>query len=123
LIETKIAAAKRDSIQNDDKPVYGVEVMPQFPGGENALMAFIKNNLHYPMVAAQVGIEGRVTTRFVVTKTGKVSDIKVIRGLDPACDAESVRVIRLMPNWIPGTQKGKPVNVYYTLPFVYKLQK
>lgn len=123
LIETKIAAAKRDSVQNEDKPVYGVEVMPQFPGGLDALMAFIKNNLHYPMVAAQVGIEGRVTTRFVVTKTGKVSDIVIIRGLDPACDAEAVRVIRLMPNWTPGYQSGKAVSVYYTLPLVYKLQK
>ncbi len=123
LIEAKSGAAKRDSLKNAEKPEFGVEVMPQFPGGENALMAFIKNNLRYPHNSAKVGIEGRVIIRFVVTKTGKVSDIKVIRGLDAACDAEAVRVINLMPNWIPGIQKGKPVNVYYTLPFVYKLQR
>jgi len=123
LIETKNAEAKRDSVENDDKPVYGVEKMPQFPGGENALMEFIRNNLRYPKEAAEVGVQGRVTIRFVITKIGKVADIKVIRGLNPACDAEAVRVVSLMPNWIPGSQEGKPVSVYYTLPLVYKLQK
>jgi TonB family protein len=123
IVETKVGAAKKDSDLNSDKPVYGVEKMPQFPGGENALMEFIGNNLHYPKEAAEVGVQGRVTIRFVVTKTGKVSDITVIRGLNPACDAEAARVIRLMPNWIPGSQEGKPVSVYYTLPIVYKLQK
>ncbi len=107
----------------EDKPVYGVEFMPQFPGGEEALLKFIKDNLHYPKVAAEVGIEGRVTIRFVVNKIGEVTDVTVIRGLDPSCDKEAVRVVKLMPNWTPGRQNGKNVPVYYTLPIVYKLQK
>jgi periplasmic protein TonB len=107
----------------EEKPVYGVEQMPVFPGGEEELIKFIHDNLHYPAVAAEVGIEGRVTIRFVVNKNGEVSDVTVIRGLDPACDKEAVRVVKLMPKWIPGRQNGRSVPVYYTLPVVYKLQK
>ena len=105
-----------------DKPVYGVEHMPMYPGGEEELLKFIHDNLHYPKVAAEVGIEGRVTIRFVVNRIGEVTDVKVIRGIDPSCDAEAVRVIKMMPNWTPGRQNGKNVSVYYTLPIVYKLQ-
>lgn len=123
IVRTKAAEARLDSTIKADKPVYGVEVMPQYPGGENALMEFISNNLHYPMSDAEKGTQGRVTIRFVVTKTGKVTDATVIRGLSPGCDAEAVRVINKMPTWKPGYQKGKPVSVYYTLPIVYKLQK
>ena len=107
----------------EDKPVYGVEQMPQFPGGDEEMMKFIKDNLHYPPVAAAVGIEGRVTIRFVVSRNGDVTDVKVIRGRDAACDKEAVRVVKLMPKWIPGRQKGRNVPVYYTLPIVYKLSK
>jgi TonB family protein len=123
LIETKEHAAKLENDILNDKPVYGVEVMPQFPGGEEALLDFIKNNLRYPSSDAQVGIQGRTTVRFVVNKLGQVCDITVIRSLSKACDAEAVRVIKMMPNWIPGKQQGKPVSVYYTLPIVYKLQR
>jgi len=107
----------------EDKPVYGVEQMPQFPGGDEELMKFIKDNLHYPKVAAEVGIEGRVTIRFVVSRIGEVTDVTVIRGFDPSCDREAVRVVKMMPKWIPGRQQGRNVPVYYTLPIVYKLQK
>ena len=74
-------------------------------------------------MAAEVGIEGRVTIRFVVSRTGDVTDVTVIRGLDPSCDKEAVRVVKMMPRWIPGRQKGRNVPVYYTLPVVFKLQK
>jgi len=107
----------------EDKPVYGVEQMPQFPGGDEELLKFIKNNLRYPKEAAEKGIEGRVTIRFVVGKTGVVTDVTVIRGLDPSCDAEALRVVKMMPTWTPGRQSGRDVPVYYTLPIVYKLQK
>lgn len=123
IIETKAQAARMDSAIKFDKPVYGVEVMPQFPGGDKELMNFIKDNLRYPSVDAQRGVEGRVIIRFIVNKTGKVTDVKVIRGLSPTCDAEATRVVNIMPTWKPGTQKGMPVNVYYTLPFVFKLQR
>lgn len=122
LIETKTAAAKLDSAISQDKPVYAVEVMPQFPGGDQALLEFIKNNLRYPKSDAEFGIQGRVTVRFVVNRLGKVCDVTVIRGLSPGCDAEAVRVIKKMPKWTPGKQKGNTVSVYYTLPIVYKLQ-
>jgi len=99
---------------------YGVEVMPQFPGGDEELMKFIHDNLKLPASAAEAGIQGRVTLRFTVTTTGEVTDVKVIRSLDPACDAEAIRVIRKMPNWIPGSQNGKNVPVYYTFPIIFK---
>ena len=123
LIETKEHALKNDTVSKEDKPVYGVEVMPQFPGGDEALLNFIKENLHYPSSDAQFGIQGRTTVRFVINKLGQVCDVTVIRSLSKACDAEAIRVVKKMPNWIPGKQEGKPMSVYYTLPIVYKLQQ
>lgn len=108
---------------NEDKPVYGVEQMPQFPGGDKELMKFIHDNLEYPKVAAEVGIEGRVTIRFVIARDGNITDVTVIRGLDPSCDKEAVRIVKMMPRWIPGRQNGRNVPVYYTLPIVYKMKK
>ena len=108
---------------NDSIYYNGVEQMPQFPGGEVELMKFIKDNLHYPTVAAENGIEGRVTIRFVVRRNGEVTDITVIRGFNPACDKEAIRVVKLMPKWTPGRQNGRDVPVYYTLPILFKLQK
>lgn len=112
-------------LRNTDsvKPLNEAEEMPKYPGGDEELLKFIKDNLHYPPVAAEAGIEGRVNIRFVVNPNGNVTDVTVIRGLDATCDKEAVRVIKLMPKWIPGKQKGREVPVYYTLPIVYKLQK
>lgn len=106
-----------------DKPVYGVEQRPQFPGGDEALVNFIKENLKYPLASFEAGIEGRVTIRFVISKEGAVTDVMVIRGLDSLCDQEAMRVVKMMPTWTPGRQSGKLVPVYYTLPVVYKLQR
>jgi periplasmic protein TonB len=107
----------------EEKPLYGVEQMPEFPGGEAEMIKFISDNLHYPASATEMGIEGRVTIRFVVTKTGEVTDVEVLRGLDPACDREAMRVVKLMPKWIPGRQNGRNVPVYFTLPVMYKIQR
>lgn len=101
----------------------GVEQEPQFPGGLDELMRFIKRNLVYPQQATDMGIEGRVVLRFVVNKNGEVSDIELLRKLDPVCDKEALRVVKMMPKWIPGRQNGRAVPVYYTLPIVYKLNK
>jgi periplasmic protein TonB len=106
----------------EEKPLIGVEQMPEFPGGEEELIKFIKSNLRYPQIAADNGIGGRVTLRFVVSKTGEVSGIEVIRGLDPSCDKEAIRVVKMMPRWIPGRQNGRNVPVYFTLPVLFKLQ-
>lgn len=106
-----------------EKPFVSVEQMPQFPGGDAELMKFIGSNLKYPTIAAENGIEGRVVIRFVVGKEGGVSDVQVVRSLDPSCDKEAVRVVKMMPKWVPGKQNGRTVPVYYTLPVLFKLQK
>ncbi|WP_165020524.1 MULTISPECIES: energy transducer TonB [unclassified Dysgonomonas] len=106
-----------------DKPFVTVEQMPTFPGGEMEMHKFINENLKYPVVAQETGVQGRVTIRFVVTKTGAISDVTVIRGIDPSCDKEAVRVVKAMPNWIPGKQNGLNVPVYFTLPIVFKLRQ
>lgn len=80
-------------------------------------------NIRYPLVAQQNGIQGRIICRFIVRKDGAVSDVEVLREIDPSLDAEAVRVIELMPDWKPGTQHGKPVSVYYTLPINFSLNK
>ncbi len=107
----------------EEKPFVTVEQMPTFPGGEAEMMRFITNELKYPVVAQEQGIQGRVTIRFVVTKTGAISDVQVVRGIDPSCDKEAVRVVRAMPNWIPGKQNGLNVPVYFTLPIVFRLKQ
>jgi TonB family protein len=123
IVETVSRAAKIDSALRFDVPLYSVEVMPQFPGGDRALVEFIQNNLKYPRADAELGIQGRTTIRFIINKQGKPTDITVIRGLSQGCDAEAVRVVQMMPTWKPGTQNGQPVCVYYTLPMVFKLQR
>jgi len=99
-----------------------VETMPQFPGGERKLLDFISRNLKYPTIALNNGIQGRVIIRFVVTRTGKIDKCEVLRSLDPGCDKEALRVVQLLPQWIPGKQNGVNVNTYYTLPITYKLE-
>ena len=107
----------------DDAGVYKmVEQRPEFPGGMNALMQFIGKNLKYPSSAVAAGIQGRVVCQFIVSAEGKVKDVKVIQGLSPELDAEAVRLIESMPDWIPGEQNGEKVNVYYTIPIRFKLE-
>lgn len=100
-----------------------VEEMPQFPGGESALQAFIKKNLKYPTIALENGISGRVICTFVIDGKGKVTGAEVLRSVDPNLDKEALRVIGLMPDWKPGRQQGKPVRVRYTLPVIFRLQQ
>lgn len=100
-----------------------VEVMPQFPGGVSELMRYLGTNMKYPTIAAENNIEGRVVLKFVVGKDGSISNIQVIRPLDPSCDKEAVRVVKMMSKWIPGMQNGHPVAVYFTLPVLFKLQR
>ena len=103
--------------------VYDVaEVPPEFPEGIPALTKFLAQNIKYPADARKAGKEGRVIAQFVVTTDGSIADVKVIRGIDPSLDQEAIRVIKAMPKWKPATEKGKPVNVRYTLPVMFKLQ-
>lgn len=99
-----------------------VEVMPEFPGGQGALLQFLAKSIKYPVIAQQNGIQGRVTCSFVVGKDGVIRNIEVIRGVDPSLDLEAARVISMMPKWKPGMQKGKEVSVKYTVPVTFRLQ-
>ena len=99
-----------------------VEVAPQFPGGTKELMSWLGQNLRYPVKAQEAGQQGRVICQFVITKEGKVADIKIMRGVSPELDEEAVRVIKAMPAWTPGKQDGQAVNVRYTLPVTFRLQ-
>jgi len=108
---------------NDNNNVFFiVEDMPEFPGGEKALRNFIATNVKYPVKAQENGIQGKVYISFVVNKTGKVTDAKVVRGVDPSLDKEALRVVNNLPKWKPGKQRGKKVNVNYTLPISFALQ-
>lgn len=106
----------------EEKPFVTVEQMPTFPGGEIEMQKFIRDNLRYPVVAQEAGIQGRVTLRFVVSKTGAIENVTVVRGIDPSCDKEAVRVVKSMPKWIPGKQNGLNVPVYFNLPIQFRLQ-
>ncbi|MDR2840422.1 MAG: energy transducer TonB [Paludibacter sp.] len=98
-----------------------VEQMPQFPGGEDALLDFLSENIHYPL--SSIEFQGRVTCRFVVEKDGSISRIEVLRKLEKECDEEAVRVIKSMPKWTPGKQNGEIVAVWYTIPITFRLPK
>ena len=107
----------------EEEPIFQVvEEMPKFPGGLQEAMVFIGKNIKYPVEAQQAKIEGRVIVRFVVGRDGSVSDVEVMRGVSPELDAEAVRVVSLMPKWIPGKQRGKAVAVKYTMPIMFRLQ-
>ena len=99
-----------------------VEQMPQFPGGEAALMKYLQSHINYPPMAAENNIQGRVVVQFVVDKTGKVGEVKVVRSVDKDLDREAVRVCKSLPKFTPGRQNGQAVSVWYTLPVTFKLQ-
>lgn len=98
-----------------------VDQMASYPGGTPALMDFLKENIKYPEQAEREGIEGRVVAGFIVERDGSVSNIEIIKSVHPLLDAEVVRVMSLMPNWIPGRQNGQPVRVKYSLPITFRL--
>lgn len=118
-----IADVKQAVTQEEEEKVYQViEQMPQFPGGEGELLGYINKNIKYPVIAQENGIQGKVILRFVVSKTGMVDRVEVVRSLDPACDKEAIRVVKSLPKFIPGKQNGVNVAVWYTLPVTYKLE-
>ena len=105
------------------KEVFQVcEEMPEFPGGIQELQKFLSKNIKYPAIAQENGVQGRVIVQFVITKEGDIVEPKVARGVDPALDAEALRVIQMMPKWKPAKQRGQAVNVKYTVPVVFRLQ-
>ena len=106
----------------DTKVFSYVDQMPIFPGGESALMNYIASNLKYPSAAQDQGIQGLVMLRFVVTGTGKVGEVQVLKSLDPSCDREAIRVVKSLPRFTPGRKQGKPVNVWFQLPIRFELR-
>ena len=99
-----------------------IDVDPVFPNGEAALIEYIAKNVEYPDLAVENGIEGTVYVKFVVSKTGKVTDVQLFRGVDPLLDDEAVRVIKTLPDFKPGYNAGRPVNVSYFVPIVFRLK-
>jgi protein TonB len=124
-VEVVIAAPVEAPVEEEEEEVVFVvvESMPEFPGGQQALFRFLSENVKYPVIAQENGIQGRVICQFVVNKDGSIVDVEVARsGGDPSLDKEAVRVIKSMPKWKPGKQRGKPVRVKYTVPVNFKLQ-
>ena len=117
--ETNTAVGTFEPVQGDVFDV--VEEMPQYPGGPQALFKFLGENVQYPAEAEKAGIQGRVIATFVVEKDGSISQPTVVKSVDPLLDAEAIRVISAMPNWIPGKQNGKVVRVKYTVPLSFNL--
>ena len=123
--EVKIKEVKVDETEQSpsDATFQVVEEAPEFPGGMQACMVFLAKNIKYPVSAQEAKIEGRVIVQFIVKKDGTIADPIVMRGVSPELDAEALRVVSLMPNWKPGRQRGKTVNVKYTIPIMFRLQQ
>lgn len=99
-----------------------VEQMPSFPGGPSALMEYLHDHVKYPVVAQENGVQGRVVVSFIVEKDGSITDVRVVRSVDPSLDREAARVVSSMPRWTPGKQNGSAVRVKYNVPVMFKLQ-
>jgi len=99
-----------------------VEQTPEYPGGDEARLNFLRNNIKYPQMAREAGIQGTVYVGFVVEKDGSVTQVKVLRGIGGGCDEEAVRVTKMMPKWKAGKQRGKEVRVSYSMPIKFTLQ-
>ena len=99
-----------------------VEQMPMYPGGDAALMGYLRDNIKYPTVAAENGVQGRVVVGFVVERDGSITDVNILRGVDPSLDREAMRVVKGMPRWTPGKQNGSAVRVKYQVPVTFRLQ-
>ena len=99
-----------------------VEQMPMYPGGDAALMGYLRDNIKYPTVAAENGVQGRVVVGFGVERDGSITDVNILRGVDPSLDREAMRVVKSMPRWNPGKQNGSAVRVKYQVPVSFRLQ-
>ncbi|CCX48484.1 MAG: energy transducer TonB [Muribaculaceae bacterium] len=117
-----VVEEKKPEPVDDNKVFESVEQNPQFPGGDAALLKYVSDHIRYPSVAQENNIQGRVVVQFVVTKTGSIGQVKVVRSKDPDLDKEAVRVVKTLPKFVPGKMNGHAVNVWYTLPITFRLQ-
>ena len=117
---TPIEIEEEEEVE-DDVIFTVVEDQPEFPGGEEARQRFLEDNLRYPTMAREAGIQGTVFVTFVVETDGSVTDVRVLRGIGGGCDEEAVRVVQMMPRWEPGRQRGQPVRVQFNMPIRFRL--
>lgn len=122
VLKAKEVIADEKPKEEETKVFDVVEQMPEFPGGQAALLKWIGDNIKYPAIAEENGIQGRVVCTFVVERDGSVTDVQVARSIDPSLDKEAIRVLKKMPKWIPGKQNGSAVRVKYTVPVTFRLQ-
>jgi len=117
-----VVVAQEEEEAEEAEVFFIVEDMPEFPGGEPALRKWLASQIKYPVIAQENGIQGKVYVTFVVGKDGSTSNATIARGVDPSLDKEALRVVNALPKWKPGKQRGKPVNVSYTVPINFVLQ-
>lgn len=120
--EVEIMDFEEEEEEDDNKVFMVVEKMPSYPGGDAALMKYLRKNVKFPAIAQENGIQGRVYVEFVVNKDGRIVDVKILKGVDRSLDEEALRVVKNMPNWTPGEQRGKAVRVSYRLPISFTLR-
>ena len=120
-IQTQDSTSTTSPLPPDEMVFTFVEQMPEYPGGQEKMMQFIMDNLKYPTQAKDDGVMGKVVAQFIVKEDGSISEIKILRDIGDGCGDEVMRVIGLMPKWMPGKQNGKAVNVVFTLPVTFKL--
>ncbi len=122
IIDVAPVVSTEEEEEESTEVFYIVEDMPEFPGGERALRSYIASHVKYPVIAQENGIQGKVYVTFVVGKDGSVNNASIARGVDPSLDKEALRVVNGLPKWKPGKQRGKTVNVSYTVPINFVLQ-
>lgn len=123
VLKAKEVIAQPEPPKEEETKVFDVvEVMPSFPGGQAALFEWLSKNIKYPVVAEENGVQGRVIVTFVVERNGSITDVQVVKSVDPSLDKEAVRVVKAMPHWIPGKQNGSAVRVKFTVPVTFRLQ-
>ena len=123
VLKAKEVIAQPEPPKEEETKVFDVvEQMPSFPGGQSALLQYLSSNIKYPVVAEENGVQGRVIVTFVVEKDGSITDVRVVKSVDPSLDKEAQRVVKSMPKWIPGKQNGSAVRVKYTVPVTFRLQ-
>lgn len=123
VLKAKETIVQQEPPKVEENKIFDVvEQMPAFPGGDAALMKYLRDNIHYPAVAAENGVQGRVVVGFVVERDGSITDVNIMKGQDPSLDKEAMRVVKSMPKWIPGKQNGSSVRVKFQVPVTFRLQ-
>lgn len=120
--EIVVEQVENKEIEQKPAPLIIVEQMPTFDGGEDAMYAFLRDNIKYPQIAKETNITGKVTVTFVVEKDGSITDVRILKDIGGGCGEEAVRVVQAMPKWKPGKQNGVPVRVQFNLPILFSLE-